>query len=133
MDKKYFIIFFILLFIGSLFAIFNNNQSLTKSLTDLNKDKIKTTVQGAIKETSKKAGEVTSAIVEKIEEIAIPTYETIKEKGGEAVSAMIVEPSLGIAKDLVKQVLTSASSTFLTEEDIKDILLDNSNGTCNCK
>jgi len=133
MDKKYFIIFFILLFIGSLFAIFNNNQSLTKSLTDLNKDKIKTTVQGAIKETSKKAGEVTSAIVEKIEEIAIPTYETIKEKGGEAVSAMIVEPSLGIAKDLVKQVLTSASSTFLTEEDVKDILLDNSNGTCNCK
>ena len=133
MDKKYFIIFFILLFIGSLFAIFNNNQSLNKSLTDLNKDKIKTTVQGAIKETSKKAGEVASAIVEKIEEIAIPTYETIKEKGGEAVSAMIVEPSLGIAKDLVKQVLTSASSTFLTEEDVKDILLDNSNGTCNCK
>ena len=132
MNKTYFIIFFVFLFVISGIVIFNNNNQLVEAFNDSNKDKIKTTAQSVIKEVNKKAEETTSVAIEKVQEIAASTYEAVKEKGGEAVGAMIVEPSVEVARDLVKKALLSASS-LLTTEDIEDILSSNKNDNCNCK
>ncbi|MFA5208026.1 MAG: hypothetical protein WC428_05205 [Candidatus Paceibacterota bacterium] len=132
MNKIYFIIFFILLFVISGIVIFNNNNQLVEAFNDSNKDKIKTTAQSVIKEVSKKAEETTSVVVDKVQEVASLVSEAVKEKGGEAVGAMIVEPSVEVARDLVKKVLSSASS-FLATEDIEEILSNNENNNCNCK
>jgi divalent metal cation (Fe/Co/Zn/Cd) transporter len=132
MNKIYFIIIFVLLFVISGIVIFNNNNQLVEAFDDSNKDKIKTTAQSIIKEVSKKAEETTSVVVDKVQEIAGSVSEVVKEKGGEAVGAMIVEPSVEVARDLVKKVLSSASS-FLTTEDIEEILSNNENNNCNCK
>ena len=131
MNKTYFIIFFVFLFVILGIIIFNNNQP-AEAFNDLNKDKIKTVTQSIIKEVNKKAEETTSVAIEKVQEIAASTYEAVKEKGGEAVGAMIVEPSVEVARDLVKKALLSASS-LLTTEDIEDILSSNKNDNCNCK
>ena len=132
MNKIYFIIIFVLLFVISGIVIFNNNNQLVEAFDDSNKDKIKTTAQSIIKEVSKKAEETTSVVVDKVQEVASLVSEVVKEKGGEAVGAMIVEPSVEVARDLVKKVLSSASS-FLTTEDIEEILSNNENNNCNCK
>jgi predicted PurR-regulated permease PerM len=132
MNKIYFIIFFILLFVISGIVIFNNNNQLVEAFNDSNKDKIKTTAQSIIKEVSKKAEETASVAIEKVQEVASSVSEVAKEKGGEAVGAMIVEPAVNVARDLVKKALLSASS-FLTTEDIEEILSNNENNNCNCK
>jgi hypothetical protein len=131
MNKKHFIIFFVLLFVISIIAIFNNSQ-LVAAFNDPNKDKIKIVAEEVIKEAGKKTEKIASVAIDKIQDIAGSTYGLIKEKGGEVVGATIIEPSMGVARDLVKKALSSASS-LLTDEDIKEILSGNKNNNCNCK
>jgi hypothetical protein len=132
MDKKYFIFIFASLFVVSAIAVFGNNPLIVESFNDSSKDKIKTAAQNLINETNKKAEEITPVITEKVGEVVALTAETIKEKGGEAIGAMIVDPATKLAKDLLKKTISSASSSLLTTEDIKEIL-KSENNSCSCK
>jgi len=133
MKRIYFITLFLILLIGSAIVAFTSNQSVSEASGNLNKDKIKTIAQDITKQASEKTKEIASLVAEKAKEVAVSAYEEIKEKGGEAVSATIVEPSMAIVKTVVKEILSSASSSILTDKDVEEILLTNGSNSCSCK
>lgn len=126
MKRRYFIIAFIFLFIIASVAIFSNQSSEAS----LSKDKARAAVQSVIKEIGNKVNGPAATVIEKVKEVATLGYEEAIEKGKGLVSAAIVEPTKEITKDLIKKALSVASSSFLTSEDVKEIL---KNDNCNCR
>jgi hypothetical protein len=57
-----------------------------------------------------------------------PYIDKVSEKAGEGIKASVVEPASEALKNAAKNLL----STVLTEEEIKNILLDNQNDNCIC-
>jgi len=132
MKGKYIIILFLCLFVGSAVAIMTDSESAKGAIDESSGDKIGNIVQNQIKKVSEKAGEAGSVAVEKIKEASASVYDAVKDKGGELIQAAVIEPSKEAVKSLVKEAI-SASSSVLTGEDIKDILLKNIKSDCVCQ
>jgi glycyl-tRNA synthetase (class II) len=132
MKKRHFIVLFLFLFIISIVVIFTNGQSAIEASESLNKDKIKTVAQNILNKASEKVEESAPVVTEKIKETVASTYKVIQEKGEEAINTMIIEPSMGVIKNVVKKVI-STSSSILTSEDIKEVLANNGDNSCDCQ
>lgn len=126
MKKRHFIALFLFLFIISVVAIFANGQLVSEASDNMNKDKIKTIAQNILNKASEKAEESVPVVADKIKEAT----KTIQEKGEEAMNTIIIRPSAEATKAVVKKILTSVSSSVLTDEDIREILADNK---CTCR
>jgi len=126
MVKKHFIILFLFLSTSLVFyynAIANDN---------VDEDKIKTSIQNTVKDVAKKAGDSATAVLDESKKITVSVYESVKEKGGETIESIIIEPTINTAKDLTKKALLSIGSSVLTKEEIKELIGDESDN-CFCQ
>lgn len=79
-----------------------------------------------------KAREVGSTITENVVEFSGVIYGKAKDALGEKIEASVIEPAKAAASKVIKDIILKNPS-ILTEDDVKDILLENSDNTCVCE